>query len=257
MNMNASMQIRAPGHAPAITRSSKLHLMDTESQTALTGSELSGLGIRREDSRSAWPDAWLVNSVRRDPPDEASLDVLVTRYWKTLFARCQILTLDREAASDLAQEAWLRVLRARRTLEPDKSFPAFIVTVATNLWRDRNRAARRAGALADSRLASLDATDAGDGESIALVDVVPDASTLSMDEKVLLKMDVDNALQRLDPRLRDVLVSRFVAGESAAEIGDRYDRTEQTISNWIREAVREMRIHLGESSHPPVPAETR
>jgi RNA polymerase sigma factor (sigma-70 family) len=111
--------------------------------------------------------------------------------------------------------------------------------------------------LADSRLASLDAADAGDGESIALVDVVPDASTLSMDEKVLLKMDVDNALQRLNPRFRDVLVSRFVAGESAAEIGHRYDRTEQTISNWIREAVREMRIYLGESSNPPVPAGTR
>src|SRR5258705_12477411 len=127
--MNASMLVWASAHAPVITRSSELRLMDIESQTALTGSELSAPGIRREDSRAAWPDAWLVNAVRRDPPDEASLNVLVTRYWKTLFARCQILTLDREAASDLAQEAWLRVLRARRTLEPDKSFHAYIVTV--------------------------------------------------------------------------------------------------------------------------------
>ena len=255
--MNASMHVRAPASAPVITRSSGLRLVDIESQAAVTGSDLSGRGVRREDSRSAWPDAWLVNAVRRDPPDEAALDVLVSRYWKTLFARCQILTLDREAASDLAQDAWLRVLRARRTLEPDKNFRAYIVTVATNLWRDRHRAARRAGALADGRLASLDTADGGDGESIALVDVVPDASTLSMDDKVLLKMDIDNALQRLDPQLRDVLVSRFVAGESAAEIGRRYDRTEQTISNWIREAVREMRIHLGESRNSPALTETR
>jgi RNA polymerase sigma-70 factor (ECF subfamily) len=223
--------------------------MDTESEAALVGDGLAGSDVRREDSRSVWPDAWLINAVRREPPDEVSLDVLVTRYWKTLFAHCQILTLDREAASDLAQEAWLRVLRARSTLEPNKNFRAFIATVATNLWRDRNRAARRAGAMADSRLASLDAADPGYGESIALVDVVPDASTLSMDEQFLLKMDIDTALQRLDPQRRDVLVSRFVAGESAAEIGHRYDRTEQTISSWIREAVREMRIHLGESRH--------
>jgi RNA polymerase sigma-70 factor (ECF subfamily) len=255
--MNASMHVRTPVRAPVISRSSELRLVDIKSQTALTGSELSAPGVRREDSRSAWPDAWLVNAVRRDPPDEASLDVLVTRYWNTLFARCQILTLDHEAASDLAQEAWLRVLRARGTLEPDKNFQAYIVTVATNLWRDRYRAARRAGALADGRLASLDAPDGGDGESMALVDVVPDASTLSMDDKVLLKMDIDNALQRLNPQLRDVLVSRFVAGESAAEIGHRYDRTEQTISNWIREAVREMRIHLGDSRNPHAGAETR
>ena len=231
--------------------------MDTETQTALTDSGLAGPDVRREDSRSSWPDAWLINAVRREPPDAVSLDALVTRYWKTLFAHCQILTLDREAASDLAQEAWLRVLRARTSLQPDKNFRAYIVTVATNLWRDRNRAARRAGAMADSRLASLDAVDPGYGESVALVDVVPDASTLSLDEQVLLKMDIDTALQRLDPQLRDVLVSRFVSGESAAEIGHRYDRTEQTISSWIREAVREMRIHLGESRYLDAGATTK
>jgi DNA-directed RNA polymerase specialized sigma24 family protein len=111
--------------------------------------------------------------------------------------------------------------------------------------------------MADSRLASLDATDPGYGESVALVDVVPDASTLSLDEQVLLKMDIDTALLRLDPQLRDVLVSRFVSGESAAEIGHRYDRTEQTISSWIRQAVREMRIHLGESRYLDAGATTR
>jgi RNA polymerase sigma factor (sigma-70 family) len=81
------------------------------------------------------------------------------------------------------------------------------------------------------------------GRSISLVDIVPDARTLSMEEEVILKMDIDCALQRLRPHLRDVLVSRFLTGESAAEIGRRYDRTEQTISSWIREAVREIRVY--------------
>jgi RNA polymerase sigma factor (sigma-70 family) len=254
--MNVSMQMRAPLNGSAVSRSSELRLMDTESETALSSYGLARPDFRREDSRSSWPDAWLINAVRREPPDDASLDVLVKRYWKALFARCQILTLDREAASDLAQEAWLRVLRARTTLEPDRNFYAYIVTVATNLWRDRNRAARRAGAMSDSRLASLDAADP-DHESMALVDVLPDARTLSMDEQVLLKMDIDDALQRLEPQLRDVLVSRYVAGESAAEIGHRYDRTEQTISSWIREAIRAMRIHLGESRNLDARATTR
>jgi RNA polymerase sigma factor (sigma-70 family) len=200
-------------------------------------------GVGRKDSRSAWPDAWLISAIRCEPPDERSLDVLVTRYWKTLFARCQTLTLDRDSASDLAQDAWLRVLRSRGTLEPDGNFHAYISTVATNLWRDRNRTARRAGAMADNRLASLNAMFPDHGNSTSLVDTVPDASTLSMEEEVLLKMDIDYALQRLSPHLRDVLVSRFLTGESAAEIGRRYDRTEQTISSWIREAVREIRIY--------------
>jgi RNA polymerase sigma factor (sigma-70 family) len=218
----------------------RLSPMAAENRTASADFGASGLGTRRQGSKSDWPDAWLINAVRREIPDEEALDVLVARYWRALFARCQILTLEREAASDLAQEAWLRVLRARRTLEPDGNFHGYIIAIATNLWRDRNRSARRAGAMAENRLESLEATDSSHGQSIALVDVVPDASTLSMDEQVALKMDIDNALQRLDPQLRDVLVSRYVAGESAAEIGRRYDRTEQTISSWIREAVREM-----------------
>ncbi len=230
--------------------------MDTE-KTVATGAPLSSLGTRREISQANWPDAWLINAVRQEQPDEGSLSVLVGRYWKTLFARCQILTLDREAANDLAQEAWLRVLRARSTLQPDGNFPAYIITVATNLWRDRNRTARRAGAMADGRLESLDAPDADHGRPMALVDVVPDASTLSMDDQVLLKLDIDAALQRLSPALRDVLVSRYVGGESAAEIGRRYDRTEQTISSWIRQAVREMKVYLGESRNFEARAETR
>ena len=200
-------------------------------------------GVGRKDYRSAWPDAWLISAIRSEPPDERSLDVLVTRYWNTLFARCLTLTLDRDSASDLAQDAWLRVLRSRGTLHPDGNFHAYISTVATNLWRDRNRTSRRAGALADNRLASLNAMFPDHGRSMSLVDIVPDARTLSMEEEVILKMDIDYALQRLRPHLRDVLVSRFLTGESAAEIGRRYDRTEQTISSWIREAVREIRVY--------------
>src|SRR6266545_4955535 len=77
----------------------------------------------------AWPDRWLIAAVRRDPPDELALDTLVARHWNGLFARCHLLTLDRQKATDVAQEAWCRVLRARRTLEPDGNFPAFIKTV--------------------------------------------------------------------------------------------------------------------------------
>ena len=198
---------------------------------------------------SAWPDAWLIAAVRREPPDAAALDALVGRYWRTLFARCQMLTHDREAANDLAQEAWLRVLRARSSLEPDGNFPAYVVTIATNLWRDRHRSERRAGAMADDRLASLDASVTTEGgDTMVLADVLADPRTLPAEEQTLLKMDVDNALKRLTPQMRDVLTARFLTGESAAEIGRRYGRTEQTISAWVRDAAQQMKVFLGESN---------
>jgi len=196
----------------------------------------------------SWSDEWLIAAVRRDPPDVAALDVLAERYWKSLFGRCQMLTLDQDKARDLAQQAWCRVLRARHTLKPGGNFPAFLTTVATNLWRDSRRSARRAGPLADHRLASLDASfPTEDGESSFLTDTLPDLKALRAEDQKLLALDIDQALAQLTPLLRDVLVSRLLDGESCAEIGRRYDRTEQTISGWVRQAVRAMKLHLEES----------
>jgi RNA polymerase sigma-70 factor (ECF subfamily) len=196
---------------------------------------------------TAWSDAWLIAAVRRDPSDEQALDALVDRYWKPLFGRCQMLTLNHQRASDLAQEAWCRVLRARRSLKPDGNFPAYLTTVATNLWRDSNRSARRAGPMAEHRLASLDAPLSDDeGETVALVDVLPDLNALQADEQRLLAMDIDRALEALSPLSREVLVARYLVGESCAEIGRRYGRTEQTVSGWVREALRQVKSHLEE-----------
>src|SRR5689334_11571191 len=108
------------------------------------------------DGWETWPDARLVAAVREDPPDESALDALVQRHWQRLFGLCQMLTLNAQEAGDLAQETWCRILRARRALRPDGNFPAYLATVARNLWRDSGRSARRAGPMASGRMASLD-----------------------------------------------------------------------------------------------------
>lgn len=158
-----------------------------------------------------------------------------------------MLTTDPDQAMDLAQEAWYRVLRARQRLRPDGNFPAYLSTVAMNVWRDLYRLSRRAGPMAERRLASLDASiESEEGESLALSHVVPDPNSLPAEEQMLLRMALDEALLRLSPRTRDVLVSRFLDGQSSAEIGHRYGRTEQTVTAWVRQGLRELQVHLGE-----------
>jgi RNA polymerase sigma-70 factor (ECF subfamily) len=192
-----------------------------------------------------WPDARLMEAVRRDPPNITALDVLADRYWKALFGRCYMLTLNQEKARDLAQQTWCRILQARRNLKPDGNFRAYLMTAATNLWRDAHRWARRAGPMADDRLASLDeSVSNAEGEYIALADVLPDLDSLEAEQRALLKLDLDRALSQLGPQARDVLIARYIAGESCAEIGRRCGRTEQTISGWIRQAIQEIKIHL-------------
>jgi RNA polymerase sigma factor (sigma-70 family) len=194
-----------------------------------------------------WSDAELIASVQSEPPDEKALDVLVGRYWASVFARCQMLTLNREKAFDLAQETWCRMLRNRHALKADGNFPAYLATIATNSFRDSCRTARRAGPLGEHRLVSLETPiDHGDEEAIALVNILPDLKSLRFGDLTRLKMDIDAALGRLEPLFREVLVARYIDGESCAEIGARHGRTEQTISGWVRAALRQMKACLEE-----------
>lgn len=89
---------------------------------------------------------------------------------------------------------------------------------------------------------------------MALVDRIPDLKALSPEDQTLLAMDIDKALEQLTPQLREVLVARFINGESCAEIGQRYGRTEQSISGWVRQALQEMKLHLEESRGTAVKA---
>lgn len=197
---------------------------------------------------TAWPDAWLLDAARRETPDVEALEVLANRHWKLLFGRCRMLTTDLASASDLAQDVWCRVLRARESLKPDGNFPAYLTTIAINIARDAHRSAQRAGAMAEHRLASLDAdVDGENRDSIALSELLPDLASLTAEEQTLLRLDIDQALQQLEPHLREVLVARFLNDESAADIGRRYGRTEQTVSGWVRLGVRLMKAHLGTS----------
>jgi RNA polymerase sigma-70 factor (ECF subfamily) len=159
------------------------------------------------------------------------------------------LTLDRERARDLAQDTWTRLLRARTMLRPDGNFAGYLTTIATNIWRDQNRSHGRAAALGDRRLLPLDAHSSTDeGDSVALADTVPDGQGHSSEEGLNLKLDMDRALSRLTPLLREVLVARYVNGESAAEIAERFGRTQQTITAWLRQAAREMKEYLDYSA---------
>src|SRR5438874_1679334 len=195
--------------------------------------------MAREDrpSETARPhsDGLLVAAVRADPPDGAALQALVDRHWRRLFGRCRLLTQNADLAADLAQETWYRVIRGRRALDPRQSLAGYLATIAMNLWRDWNRVSRRDGGMSVSHDWSLDAAmpNAG-GEPRRLADALPDPRSLEAEKHAQLRMDVDAALAWLTPQLRAIVISRFVDGESAAEIGRRYSRTEETVTGWLR-----------------------
>ena len=187
-------------------------------------------------------DAMLVEAIRSDPMDVVALDGLVRRHGAELLQRCRRLTGNREAAHDLMQEAWCRVLAARHRLDPDRGVAGYLVMTAKNLWRDWNRTARRGHGRSVGREQSLDATwSATERSGCALAEVLPDPQTVDREERIHRGMDLARGLAALPPRLREVMIARFHRGETAAHIARRYGRTQQTVTSWLRQGIRELR----------------
>jgi RNA polymerase sigma-70 factor (ECF subfamily) len=197
------------------------------------------------------PDDWLLMAVSQDPPDTAALDILVNRHWNALYGRCMMLTLSHSNAADLAQSTWCRVLRSRKHLKPGGRFGGYLATIATNLWRDSLRASVRAGPMGEHRLISLNVAlpATADESSTTLMDTVPDLPGSHEQYRRQLAMDIDQALVKLTPLMREVLVARFITGESCAEIGRRHGRTQQTVNSWVRRAIKQLKHSFKESEY--------
>ena len=224
-----------------------------ECETGKGSSKMKGMRLGNGDQHnriSTRPDEWLLMAVCQDPPDIAALDTLVNRHWNALFGRCLMLTLNHSDAADLAQSTWCRVLRSRKRLKPVGRFSGYLATIATNLWRDSFRASVRAGPLAENRLISLNAGLQLDDEStITLAETIADMSASHELERRHLAMDIDDALAGLPPLMREVLVARFINGESCAEIGRWHGRTQQTVSSWVRKATKQLKHRFKESEY--------
>ena len=187
-------------------------------------------------------DAMLVETICSDPMDVVALDGLVHRHGAELLQRCRRLTGNSDAADDLMQETWCRVLASRHRLDPDRGVAGYLWMTAKNLWRDWNRTARRGQGGSVRREQSLDASwSVTEQSGGALADVLPDPQTLDRDEHINSGMDLARGLAALPPRLREVIIARFHRGETAAHIARRYGRTQQTVTSWLRQGIRELR----------------
>jgi RNA polymerase sigma factor (sigma-70 family) len=81
-----------------------------------------------------------------EPPSAeqaAFLERAMTQYGKATYDFAYRLTRNEADASDLAQEAFVRVYRAWRSFQPGTSFLSWIYRIVTNLYRDELR--RRKG----------------------------------------------------------------------------------------------------------------
>ena len=141
-------------------------------------------------------------------------DTIVERYGTRLFGLAYRLTGCREDAEDLSQEAMVRAYRSAGRFRGEADYFTYLYRIVLNLWRNQLRSRRR------WRMVSLWGSgrrdDAGRATSRDLEDAAPGPHDRLVGREQTHR--VQEALARLDPGLRAVLILRVAEDLEYEEI---------------------------------------
>jgi RNA polymerase sigma-70 factor, ECF subfamily len=150
----------------------------------------------------------ITRGLRRRDPD--LLDQLIEQYHYRLFRYLLSLTANHEAAEDLFQETWIRVLERGHQYNQKWKFGTWLFTIARNLFVD---ALRRKNPATGSNVEELDQTS-----EFADTAASNAPSPFDLQSQREEGDRVARALDRLSASYREVLVLRFQEDLSLEEI---------------------------------------
>jgi RNA polymerase sigma-70 factor, ECF subfamily len=141
----------------------------------------------------------------------AFLQHAMERYGKATYNFAYRLTRNESDASDLTQEAFIRVFRAWRSFKPGTSFLSWIYRIVTNLHRDELR--RRKGRYQEEIPEANEPQQFGSGRPLAVQPI---------EEYIdgYLSEPVSKALSELTAEQREIVLLADVDDFSYQEIGE-------------------------------------
>jgi len=174
--------------------------------------------------------------------DQDAFEQLVHAYDRNVLRLAVNLVRSQEDASDIYQEAFLRVHRNLHNFRFDCSFHTWLYRIVTNLCLDHLR--KRKVRKEDS--AAVDTTE-GERDRMARV---PETAVEGNPERSLASREIGQRIQRvlndLTPRERTVFELRHYEGLRLRTIGDMLGTTEEAAKNCLFRATQKMRVALGD-----------
>lgn len=153
--------------------------------------------------------------------ERADFDAFVRERWPSLLRSAVLLTGDRHAAEDLVQEALVRAAQHWRRVDPataDAYVRRILYTRSVDAWRWRRR--------------QPDPVEVGDH------DVHPGRDHASLADT---RLTLEQALARLTPRQRAVLVLRFYEDRTEMTTAEVLGCSPNTVKSQTRHALQRLR----------------
>jgi RNA polymerase sigma factor (sigma-70 family) len=183
--------------------------------------------------------------------DEEAYALLVQRYSSPLFRFISSFLGDADAAGDILQEVFLQLSRSLPTLRTDAPLKAWLFRVAQHRCLDALRRARRNQVVHFSTLQGSTEDD-----DAPLWAIIPDPDPLP--EEVAERHDVQRLLQQaiatLPPKYRAIVLLRYTAQLTFAEIGQTLHMPEATVKTYFQRSKPLLRTALTGKIRPCVPS---
>jgi len=156
----------------------------------------------------------LIQAAQRGDP--GAIEDLYRRHWKPAYRAAYLVTRDAHAAEDIAQEAFLQAIRVLDRFDRARPFAPWLHRIVTNRALDwaRAHALRR----------PVETT---------LEPAAPDARSDLSD-------DIAEAIGRLAPDQRAVIVLRYLLEHTPGEIAEMLDLPRGTVNSRLRRALDEL-----------------
>ena len=184
----------------------------------------------------------LVQTVKGEPTtllrkaqdgDSQAIERLIELYQDTIYSMAVSFTRNPHHAEDLAQEAWIRILRGLPKFRRDSKFSTWIYRVTMNTFLNAYRSAKREQEV----VGNLQAEDLELSQS---------------GRKVETAIDVQGAVRTLSAEFRSVVLLRYVADLSYKEIASVLEIPLGTVQSRLRRALDKLGSTLGHQGYSAV-----
>ena len=185
-------------------------------------------------------EAALIRAAQRG--DHYAFEQLVMSYDQAVLRLALNLVRSPEDASDIYQEAFLRVYKNLHSFRFDCSFHTWLYRIVTNLCVDHLRKRR-------VRKQESNVVETGEGP-LDRMESLPEDRAETDPERKLLSTQLNNRIRRvlteLTPRERMVFELRHFQGLRLRAIGEVLGTTEEAAKNCLFRATQKMRAALGD-----------
>lgn len=165
--------------------------------------------------------------------DAEAFDRLFSLYGNRIYRFSLGYMKSKEEAEEVVQEVFLRIWKNRKTLNPELSFKAYLFKIAWHFILEYFEKADRRRAYQEQLIEESVNFTPGNEERL---------------NYQLLLEKVEQLIEQLPPRQKEILVKRRKVGLAVKEIASQLGIAPKTVENHLTEALKTIRKQLGEDN---------